>query len=306
VLNALVGSDSKRHPFMDEALANHSALLYFEHAHGAAAAERQRELQVRLGYQIARLAGGADRPVDLPTDAFANLLEYAGIVYGKGALFLDAMRAHAGPAAHDGALAQYVARHAFGVARPDDLVGALVAASADQPGARRLAHRWLADTKGDEDIGAISVATVLRYLAPDLQLDGDTLALLEDEGLQELGKLFNQLLAPDGSLREDVDYGAMVRTVGKLLGGQDQDLAAALRVLGGLMSAGDPLDLGNAPAVMKVLADELAADDPQLRALLEATGQLIKAADALDQPPRAPRPRPRPRPRRPGAPGAGP
>ena len=97
--NAVVGSNSKKHPYIDEAMANYSAILYFEHFHGRKAAEQQMAMQMKVNYQIHRLMGGEDKPVLLPASSFNGPLEYSAIVYGKGALYFDQLRTLMGPEA---------------------------------------------------------------------------------------------------------------------------------------------------------------------------------------------------------------
>ncbi|HJZ12305.1 MAG TPA: M1 family metallopeptidase, partial [Acidobacteriota bacterium] len=97
--NAVVGSNSKQFPFIDEAMANYSAILYFEHYYGRQAAENQMALQMKVNYQLHRLLGGSDQPVQQPASSFKGALEYSAIVYGKGALYFDHLRSLIGDAA---------------------------------------------------------------------------------------------------------------------------------------------------------------------------------------------------------------
>src|SRR5262249_9394248 len=59
--NAVVGSNSKKYPFVDEAMANYSAVLYFEHYYGRAAAEQQMVMQMKVNYQLSRMLGNEDQ-----------------------------------------------------------------------------------------------------------------------------------------------------------------------------------------------------------------------------------------------------
>ncbi len=54
---------------------------------------------------------------------------YSGIVYSKGALFLDALRKEIGDDAFFQALQDYFQAHRYGVARPEDLLKAFEAAA---------------------------------------------------------------------------------------------------------------------------------------------------------------------------------
>ena len=59
------------------------------HFYGREAAEKQMEMQMKLNYQMHRLLCGSDQPVLLPASAYNGPLEYAAIVYGKGAYRID-------------------------------------------------------------------------------------------------------------------------------------------------------------------------------------------------------------------------
>src|SRR6185295_8478409 len=96
--HVVVGSDSRAHPFQDEGLAQWSSLLYLDDRYGHARAQRDGDMQVRQNYQMMRMQGGADAAVDRPVDQFANPLAYAGLVYGKGPYYYDAIRHELGDA----------------------------------------------------------------------------------------------------------------------------------------------------------------------------------------------------------------
>jgi hypothetical protein len=202
--NAAVGSDSKQHPFVDEALANHSAIRYFEVIHGKKAAELQRDVQLRLPYHLARLLGSTDQPVDLPTSAFGNTLEYAATVYGKGALFFEHLRTHIGDIEYFGALRAYYKAFQFGVAAPDDLLDLLVQASSAPEQVRALAQRWLKERHGDADIAPVSIGRLATYLLDDELLPNELesiLVTLEHPGLVELMSVGRRVLKG-----QDIDW----------------------------------------------------------------------------------------------------
>jgi len=170
--HAMVGNDSKEHPFIDEALANYSSILYFEEYHGMAAAEKQVELQMKLNYQLHRAMGGADCAVDQPAAAFANNFAYAAIVYGKGALYFKALRDKVGRDTFLRMMRTFADRCRFRLAQPSDLQQVI----ADELAARRspftpqqaqlLAQRWLHETHGDEDIGTLQFSRLAELILP--------------------------------------------------------------------------------------------------------------------------------------------
>jgi len=158
--HALVGSDSNRHPFLDEALANYSAVLYFEKRHGQKAAEHQLQLELAMPYQLYRMMGGPDGRVDRPVKEFSSQLEYAALVYGKGALFFNALRKQLGKKAFMRFLKTYASRFAFRQADPDHLFRLAVAAARKKNRVKALIKRWIRENHGDEDIGTLDMSAM--------------------------------------------------------------------------------------------------------------------------------------------------
>ncbi len=284
--NAAVGSDSKRHPFIDEALANHSALLHFERVHGKAVADTQRTLQVALPYQLARLTGAKDRPVALATSEFNGMMEYAGIVYGKGALFFDAMRDHLGDDAHFAFLKEYYRRFTFETARFDDLVGGLIGASREPKVAEALANRWLTQTHGDQDIGDIDVVAVLPSLfgAADLppELQG-LMRFMQSKDAKEIGKLVQTLLADEGLGEGELDWATLIRLGTKLVGqfgGFDEEPPAPPSAGGniGVAPSSDPSAVGDDSMrhLVKGVLKAAVGDDPEIAAAIDAADVILK------------------------------
>ena len=169
----VVGSDPRRAPWVDEALAQWSAVLATEVARGggdagrAAAAEAEGSF-VALNYQGMRLARVADGAAARPADQFRSPLAYAGLVYGKAPLFFSRARSLLGDARFFAAVREYRRRWAFREAG----AGAFLEAAqwADPPRARELAaleQRWLRERHGDEDIpqtDALGLAQLIKLL----------------------------------------------------------------------------------------------------------------------------------------------
>jgi len=190
--NAVVGSHSRKHPFVDEALANYSAILYFDKNHGKPAMNRQILFQLKLTYQLHRFLGGEDKVVDAPTSAFDDMVQYSAIVYGKGALFLHELRRTLGDRAFLKAISGYYGEYLFKEATPTNLIDAFAAQAGDkEKKVRRLATRWLHETEGDADIGGFDPINLLPKLLRELELDLDSWALdiLKEDGFWELVKL---------------------------------------------------------------------------------------------------------------------
>ena len=160
--HGLVGSDSRAHPFVDESLAQWSAALYLADRYGAARAEHDANLQVKMNYQFMRMLGEADGAVDRPASAFHSPMAYAGIVYGKGPYLYDALRRTAGDEVFWRAMRRYVTAWRFRIAPPTAFVDALATEDrAHAPRYRALAQRWLHEAHGDEDLGEADLSAML-------------------------------------------------------------------------------------------------------------------------------------------------
>ncbi len=150
-----VGSDSQRDPWVDESLTNWSSMLYFEDRYGKEHADQMRELHLKTSFSMGAALGGGDAPANLPSDAYTNNLQYGAVVYGKGALFYDHLRALVGEAAFFGALHDYFARYNGKLAGPGTLRGLVEARSPNQKAQiSALYKRWIEEAHGTEDIGA--------------------------------------------------------------------------------------------------------------------------------------------------------
>lgn len=160
--HAQVGSHAQRHPYVDEPLAQWSALLATRRAAGKAAGERAREMQIAMQYQSLRLFGVADGRVARPAAKFASAVEYAGLVYGKAPLFYEAVAAELGEAALLSALRAVVAKGRFRRITPDELRGVLLrSAGGKRARVQALWRRWFEEKHGDRDVGALDLAGVM-------------------------------------------------------------------------------------------------------------------------------------------------
>lgn len=122
---ALVGNDPIREPWLDEALASFSELLYLQHARGDEAAERVLNAEINP----ARTAyAGQDLTVGSGVDAFeahGDLNAYGQLVYRGGCAMIWDLYEALGEAALSKALREYVEAHAFGLATREDFARAL-------------------------------------------------------------------------------------------------------------------------------------------------------------------------------------
>ena len=150
---AVVGSDPRLTPWVDESLAQYSAALVTEDVAGKLAADTALSTFVALNYHGMRIARLPDGQVARPSGQFRSPLAYAGLVYGKAPLFFQRAREVLGDAGFDAAARGYRQAWAFREAG----AGAWLAAAArsDPAHAAELAalqKRWWEEKHGDEDI----------------------------------------------------------------------------------------------------------------------------------------------------------
>ncbi|MEC9071592.1 MAG: hypothetical protein VX938_04395, partial [Myxococcota bacterium] len=257
-------------------------IRYFEELHGSKAAEKQRDLQLRLNYQIAMMLGAEDRPVDLPTSAFNDVFEYAAIVYGKGALFFGAMREHLGPDVYDEVIRAYYADYMFGIAGPDDLVERFAKASKRPEATRALAKRWLNETHGKKDIGPIRLGRLLRQLlgeGVELPIGDDILRLLDHDGFVEITRILTDSLSGETNGDPDpIDLGAIFGLLGEVTGA-NRELGQELDdILKPLSPGGDGQPVIS-PDLMRELERELDRADPQAREMFDAMKEMFQAPE---------------------------
>jgi hypothetical protein len=115
---SVVGNDVHLEPWLDEALADYSAFIYFQEVHEEEARRAFQENVLKdyeMGLEARRISG--EEPVGLsvydfpPRDAM-----YRWIVYSKGALFLDALRREMGDEVFFEFLEEYYQRYKYKVA----------------------------------------------------------------------------------------------------------------------------------------------------------------------------------------------
>jgi len=90
----LVGNDQVNEPWLDEALAQYTTLLYYERTAGPQVAAQLREQVFAVPARQAQQSG-RDQPIGLPVAGY-DASNYGAIVYGKGPLFFQALRERMG------------------------------------------------------------------------------------------------------------------------------------------------------------------------------------------------------------------
>jgi hypothetical protein len=149
----IVGNDSRRQPSLDEPLAQYLAGLAYADRHGAAAATRAMDLNVRLNYALYRLLGGADASVARDTTSFRTPLEYAALVYGKAPYLYEALGRTLGETKLHAAMRTVVERNRFGVMTTAEWRDALARETgARGPEVQRAFRRWMDEAHGDADL----------------------------------------------------------------------------------------------------------------------------------------------------------
>lgn len=171
--HGLVGNDSRNHPYVDESMAQFSAIQYLQERYGKERAKQDGDLNVAMNYKTMRMLGHPDVPADRGVADFKDMLTYAGIIYGKAPYLWLALRDELGEGAFFTGVQKYVADNRLKLARPGALVDALAAADpAKSARVRELAKRWLEETHGDEDIGK---GNLLDMLGPSMGMDMSTM-----------------------------------------------------------------------------------------------------------------------------------
>jgi hypothetical protein len=111
----VVGNDQVNEPWLDESLTQYTTYFHYEQAYGAQAVQNLidslRARWSRVDY--------AEKAIGLPVSAYPNE-EYGAIVYGRGALFMFALRDQIGADKMAEFLRRYYAEYAWQVATPDD------------------------------------------------------------------------------------------------------------------------------------------------------------------------------------------
>jgi hypothetical protein len=137
-------------------MAQFSAILYSEDRYGAAHAKKDADMNARMGYEMMRLMGQPDGPVDVPA-ARQTQIAYGGIVYGKGPYYLMALRKKLGDAAFFAGIQAYVKQYYLGFAPPSAIEDVMKAAAPNKATEiASMSKRWLHESHGDDDLGKAS------------------------------------------------------------------------------------------------------------------------------------------------------
>ncbi len=113
----VVGNDQVDQPWLDEALANYSTMLYYRLVHDAETAEAAIDAQIHQRYRAYQQTHG-DGVVGGATRDYTRA-SYYPLVYAKGALFLEALHELMGNEAFFEGLRRYYQQYKYDVATPE-------------------------------------------------------------------------------------------------------------------------------------------------------------------------------------------
>lgn len=108
---SLIGDDQLREPWLDEAAASYTEVLYYEATEGAGVAEAH----LNNFWNYVDASQNPELPIGLPIDEYTGG-DYGLLVYGKGALFFDALRRELGDETFFAFLQSYYDTYRYGVA----------------------------------------------------------------------------------------------------------------------------------------------------------------------------------------------
>jgi hypothetical protein len=137
---SLVGDDQVDDPWLDEALAQFSTCLYYRDAYGPEGLTGCVEQDLQARYD--RVKGTPqDKRADLPVAEYSPR-QYSAIVYGKAALFFNAIYDEIGDAKFNQLLQDYFKQYRYKVAYPQDFL-AVAAKYVGQDKLDELMQEWI-------------------------------------------------------------------------------------------------------------------------------------------------------------------
>lgn len=136
----LLHNDPVNYPWMDEGISEYASKLYYQAIRGRSYAE---SLQARRWQAVVDLltARGADAPLNQPVAVYEDGAQYESVVYGKGALFYDAIRQALGERQFEAFLKSYQTHYRFQIVTPEDLLAEL--RTYDPQAADSLYQKWI-------------------------------------------------------------------------------------------------------------------------------------------------------------------
>ena len=137
---SLVGNDQVDEPWLDEALTQFTTALYYEDVYGQSGYDSYVKQGLQQRYE--RVKGtDDDKRSDLPVAAYSGL-QYGAIVYGKAALFFEAVRQQIGDDKSNAWLQTYFNTYRYGIAHEADLLKA-IETQLDAQTVEELMQQWI-------------------------------------------------------------------------------------------------------------------------------------------------------------------
>ena len=140
-----VGNNEVKNSWLDEAMAEYSTMMFYEYAEGynyTFEAKRADALGAYMLYcETYKRSGRDDTSMTRALNEYSGETEYTYLIYVKGALMLDDIRNTVGTDKFLAGLKQYYSANKFGIARPEDLMGAMEKSSKRQ--LKPLFDSWL-------------------------------------------------------------------------------------------------------------------------------------------------------------------
>jgi aminopeptidase N len=137
---SLVGNDQIDEPWLDEAFAQFTTALYYRDRYGEVAMQSYVEQLLTASYD--RVKGtDQDQRADLPVGDYTED-QYSPIVYGKAALFFNALYEALGDAKFNQFMQEYFQTYRYGIAYPTNLF-AIAAKYVGQAKLDELVKTWI-------------------------------------------------------------------------------------------------------------------------------------------------------------------
>jgi len=137
---SLVGNDQVDAPWLDEALTQFTTALYYQDVYGQSGYDGYVKQGLQQRYD--RVKGtDEDKRGDLPVAAYSGR-EYGAIVYGKAALFFDAVRQQIGDEKTNAWMQTYFNTYRYGIAHEADLLKA-IETQLDAKAVDELMQKWI-------------------------------------------------------------------------------------------------------------------------------------------------------------------
>jgi aminopeptidase N len=148
----IVHNDPVNEPWLDEAVAEYSMKIYLEELRGKRGADQLLWDRWQTPWNGLR-AKGEDTLLNQGVDSFRNGTQYETVVYGKGALFLEALREQLGDRGFFRFLHRYLEQHRYGLVDSATWQADLMALQ--NPAVDALFQEWVTQPVAGQDSGAL-------------------------------------------------------------------------------------------------------------------------------------------------------